>query len=478
MKMKVLLVNPPILNLIQPETPKFVTTDRGHNPPLGLLTLGAVIKAQGKHDVAVLDTQAEELDLEGVRAAFQKHDPDVIGMAAITFTLIDCLNVARIAKEINPAVKIVLGGPHATLFPRETAIQPEVDVVVTGEGEVVFPKIVDNIDDMEKLDQVKGIVYQKENGEVKATGPSEVIENLDDLPFPDRTLTDHTKYSSVIAKRQPITTAVTSRGCPFRCTFCDRPQMGGKTWRARSPKSIVDEMEQCVNMGIHEIMFYDDTFTMVRPRTVEICEEIIKRKLDVGWDIRTRVDRVDKELLQLLKKAGCERINYGVESGTERGLKIVKKDVKLPRVMQAFKDTRDVGMTSLGYFMVGLPTETKDEMYQTIKFAKKARPDFVHFTVFTPFPDTEIWRDILAKGDNSVQEAWRGYAEKPSMAFDPPTYNGNLSKEELFKVAEDAYKLFYLRPDYMVKEALKIRSMGEFRRKFKAGMKIIKLAAT
>lgn len=476
--MKVLLINPPILNLIQPETPKFVTMDRGYNPPLGLLTLGAVIKHQGKHEVAVLDTQAEEMDLEQVKAAIHKHDPDIVGMAAITFTLIDCLNVARIAKEINPAVKVVLGGPHATLFPRETAIQPEVDIVVTGEGEIVFPQIVDNIDNLDSLKHVKGIVYQNDQGEVIATGPAELIENLDELPFPDRELTDYRKYSSVIAKRQPITTMVTSRGCPFRCTFCDRPQMGGKTWRARSPKNIVDEMEVCVNMGIHEIMFYDDTFTMVRPRTVEICEEIIKRKLDVGWDCRTRVDRVDKELLQLMKKAGCERVNYGVESGTERGLKIVKKDVKLPRVLQAFKDTRDVGLTSLGYFMVGLPTETREEMYQTIKFAKKVRPDFVHFTVFTPFPDTEVWRDILAKGDNSVREAWRGYAEKPSMAFDPPTYNGNLSKEELFKVAEDAYKLFYLRPDYMVKEALKIRSVGEFKRKFKAGMKILRLAAT
>ncbi|HLD43164.1 MAG TPA: radical SAM protein [Candidatus Nanoarchaeia archaeon] len=470
--MNILFINPPLQNLIQAETPKFVTTDRGYNPPMGLIWLATCINAWTSHKALVLDTQVEGMSYEDVKRKVREINPDVVGMAALTFTLLDSLNLAKAIKEINPCIKIVFGGPHATMFPNETIRQPNVDIVVAGEGEKTFTELIENLHSDEKLRQVSGIYFKNKEGRVIVTPPKPFIQNLDELPMPDRTLTPYKKYYSVLSKANPLTTMVTSRGCPYLCTFCDRPQAGGKTFRARSAKLVVDEMESCKQLGINEILFYDDTWTLNRRRAKEICDEILSRKLEIIWDCRTRVDSVDEELLKLMKKAGCERINFGVESGTVKGLQTVKKGVTIPQIEKAFRLCKEVGMDRLGYFILGLPGETKEEMLETIRFAKKLKPSFCHFTVFTPFPETEVWRDLLSQGNTSVMEAWKKYAENPTTAFDPPTC-GLYPKEELFKMCEHAYKSFYFRPRYIWQEVLKVRSVGEFTRKAAAGMKIL-----
>ena len=470
--MKILLINPPLKNLIMGETPKFVTQDRGYNPPLGLISIATCINKNTDHKAQVLDTQVLELNYDQIKDYIKREKPEVVGIAAITFTLLDSLYAAKIVKEVDPSIKIVLGGPHATLFPRETAELKNVDYVLTGEGEFTFPKILDALDNGTDLSQVPGIFY-RENGTIKQGPLPKLIADLDEVPIPDRTLTPYKKYSSVLAHANPLTTAVTSRGCSYRCTFCDRPQMGGKSYRARSPKLVVDELEECHKLGIKEVMFYDDTFTMLMDRAKEICEEILRRKLDIKWDCRTRVDRVTPELVRLMKKAGCVRINFGVESGTEKGLQTVKKQVSLQQVRDAFKICRQEKMETLAYLMIGLPGETKEEMYQTISFAKSIKPNFLHFTVMTPFPETQIWNDFLARGDLSVLNAWRDYARNPTEAFDAPAANEYLSKAELFAICTYGYRAFYFRPSYMVKEFFRVRSVGEFLRKAKAGVKVL-----
>lgn len=470
--MKTLFINPPIRNLVQAETPRFVTTERGYSPPLGLIQIATCINQSRDHEAHILDAQVLGLNFDEMKEEIKKINPDVLGMSAITFTLLDSLYIAEIAKEVNPEIKVILGGPHPTLFPYETIKQANVDIVVVGEGEITFQELINSLDNGKKLKDIDGIFF-KENGRIIKTKPREFIKNLDDLPISDRTLTPYKKYFSVLSKRNPLTTAVTSRGCSYKCTFCDRPQAGGKTWRARSPKLVVDEMEECSNLGIKEILFYDDTWTMHMKRAEEICKEIISRKLDISWDIRTRVDRVDYNLLRLMKKAGCGRVNFGVESGTEYGLMKVKKEVDLKTVERAFKLCREEGMDSLAYFMFGLPGETKEQMLETIKFAKKIKPDFCHFTVLTPFPETGIWRDLLAQGNTAVIDAWKKYAETPTTTFDPPTCNEYMNKEQLFEMCNYAYKSFYFRPNYMLKELIKVESVGEFLRKSKAGLKML-----
>jgi len=471
--MKILFINPPIKRLAEAETPKFVTTERGFSPPLGLIQIATCINKNTEHEAQVLDAQVLEMSADSIRRKIKEISPDVVGMSAFTFTLLDILDIAKMVKEINPEIKVVLGGPHPTLFPNETIKQENVDIVAFGEGEITFQELIENISKKDNLKNVDGIVF-KENNSIIRTKPRSFIKNLDTLPIPDRTLTPYKKYFSVLSKKKPLTIAVTSRGCSYKCTFCDRPQAGGKSWRARSVKSVVDEMEECASIGIKEILFYDDTWTMHMKRAEEICKEILSRKIDISWDVRTRVDRVDSHLLTLMKRAGCGRVNFGVESGTSEGLITVKKEVDLGTVERAFKMCRSVKMDSLAYFMFGIPGETKKQMLETVKFAKKIKPDFCHFTVFTPFPETGIWRELIAKGNTHVLETWRNYAENPANeVFDSPTCNEHLNKEQLFKMCNDAYKSFYFRPKYLAEELMKVKSLGEFVRKSKAGIKML-----
>jgi len=274
--------------------------------------------------VQILDCQAEETKYEKLPRLIREINPDVIGVTAMTLTMLDVLKVVKVAKKNNPKVKIVLGGPHPHIYPEETISFPEIDFVVLGEGEIIFLELLKCLErkNYQGLRQIKGLVF-KINGEIINTGPGEVIANLDELPFPARHLTPYQKYYSIIAKKNPVTTMFTSRGCPYRCSFCDRPTMG-KFFRARSAKNVVDEMAECKKMGINETLVYDDTFTVNRQRVIDICQEIQKRKLKIFWDIRARVDNVDEEVLRELKKAGCQRIHYGVEAGTEKILKVLK----------------------------------------------------------------------------------------------------------------------------------------------------------
>ena len=180
------------------------------------------------------------------------------------------------------------------------------------------------------------------------------IKNLDDIPFPARHLVPYKKYSSLLSKGSIVTTIFTSRGCPFQCSFCDRPHLG-KSFRARSAKNVVDEIEECVNMGIHDFLFYDDTFTIKRERVLEICNEIINKRLDIAWDIRTRIDVVNEEMLKHLKKAGCQGIHYGIEAGSEKILKVLQKGITIEQAKQVFDLTRKHKIPILAYFMIGNP---------------------------------------------------------------------------------------------------------------------------
>ncbi len=470
--MKVLLINPPIKNLITTNIPKIVDLERGYNPPLGLLYLASYVQKYTDHRIEVLDTIVEELDYSGIENRIKEINPDLVGIQAMSFTLIDAFLCARIVKRIDKHIPVVFGGPHPTIFPQETINLKEVDYVVIGEGEVAFKELLENINNPEELRKVKGLVY-KENGRIIDTGPREFMENLDAIPFPARELTPYKEYYSLLAKRTPVTTMITSRGCPYKCLFCDRPQLG-KRFRARSAENVVDEMEECLRLGIKEILIYDDTFTVDRERVLSICSEILKRRLKIGWDIRTRVDNVDEEMLEKLREAGCERIHYGVETSSQRILDILRKGITLEQVKDAFRLTKEAGISTLAYFMFGSPGETEEEIRDSIRLAKELKPDFVHFSITTPFPATDLYRKGLKEGVLK-KDYWREFSHNPEKDFIPQVWEENLSQEELVALLKSAYRSFYVRPAYILKELTKVKSLKEFRRKIKAGLGVIKL---
>ncbi len=338
-----------------------------------------------------------------------------------------------------------------------------------GEGERVFLELVNNIDDKNKLAEVKWIVF-KRNGKIINTGVQELIKDLDSLPYPARQLVPYQKYSSLMAKRSPITTTFTSRGCPYKCLFCDRPHLG-KVFRERSAVNVVDEMQQCYDMGIKEFLVYDDTFTVNRQRVFDVCDEIIKRKLDIGLDIRARVDTVDKDMLKKLRQANCERIHYGVEAGANHILKVLSKGITIEAVKDVFKMTKDIGIATLAYFMIGSPTETAGDIKQTVKLAKSLKPDYVHITIFTPFPATDAYRMGLEQGIIK-RDYWLEFAKNPQPDFNPPYWNENFTREQLQELLIKAYKEFYTRPSYIFKSLISLKSVAELKRKAKAGLKV------
>ena len=468
--MNVLLINPPIENMITTNIPAFVDTERGYNPSLGIMYIAAYAEKYTDYKIEILDMIVEEMSYDTLEDEIKKRKPDVVGITTTTFTLIDSIITAKIIKNVDNDIKIVFGGPHAYIYPEETINIPKVDFLVLGEGEITFTELLQKIENYEELKKVKGIVF-KHDDRIVNTGYRGFIEDLDSLPFPARHLTQYKKYYSLIAKRNPITTMFTSRGCPYRCLFCHRPHMG-KKFRARSPENVVEEMEECVNMGVHEILIYDDTFNIDKRRVFDICNLIKESNLDIYFDIRARIDRINKGMLIALKEAGCVRIHYGIESANQRILDILRKDITVEQAEKVVKMTKDVGIETLAYFMIGNPTETRDEILNTIKFAKKLKPDYCHFSVTAPFPATPLYELGLKK--EVFNDYWKEFAANPTRDFVPQLWEENLSREELILLLEHAYKSFYTRPSYVFKKILKVRSFDEFKRKAKAGMRLLK----
>ena len=469
--MKVLLINPPQENIIAADNPLFIEEERGNNPPIGLLYVASYARENTDAQIEVLDTQVEGVSYQRLGQIIKEKAPNMVGITATTFTLIDAIETARIVKKASKDIKVVVGGIHSHIYSEETINIPEIDYVILGEGEIPLANLIKNLNNPSALRKTEGIVF-KDDGKIVNNGPEELIANLDILPFPARDLTPYKKYSSLLAKRKPITTMITSRGCPYQCTYCARPQFG-KKFRARSAENVVNEIQECLGMGIREFLIYDDTFTIDRKRVLNICNEILNRKLEIGWDIRARVDNVDEEMLKRLRDAGCERIHYGVEAGTDKILKVLKKGITLEQVKEAFKLTKKAGISTLAYFMIGSPRETKEDISKTIKLAKELDPDFAHITVTTPFPATELYSQGLEEGVISY-DYWREFAQNPKKDFQTIYWERILSRKELFALLNYAYKSFYSRPGYILKELLKIRSLGELKRKTKAGWKVLR----
>jgi radical SAM superfamily enzyme YgiQ (UPF0313 family) len=467
--MKVLLINPPRENEIIGNNPPIVEEERGVNPPLGLLYIAAYAEKHTSHTIAVMDCQVERIDYNSLPKKITDFKPDVVGITAMTMTMIDVLKTANIVKKANENTIVVLGGPHVNLFPEETINLDEVDFLILGEGEKIFSDFLDSIENKLLLKNISGIVF-KDNNKIINTGSRSFIRDLDSIPFPARHLVPYKRYNSLLSSGKVVTTIFTSRGCPYKCSFCDRPHLG-KLFRSRSAMNIVDEIEECVNMGINDFLFYDDTFSVNKKRVTDICSEIVKRKLDIGWDIRTRVDTVDEEIIKHLKMAGCQGIHYGIEAGSKKIINILNKGISIEQSKKVFDLTRKYKIPILAYFMIGNPSETLEDIYKTFKVIKYLNPDYLHMTVLTPFPGTEIYFNGLKNGIIK-KDYWREFAENPTSAFIPPHWDENFSKEELNALLVKGYKSFYLRLIYVLRRLSKLNSFDEFKKKAKAGIKV------
>ncbi len=470
--MKILLINPPRWNELVGKNPSIIEKHRGFNPPLGLLYLAASIRKNTDFDVEVLDVQPFKWTYPQLENHLKGKTFDVVGITAMTFTLIDAYKTAGLIKKLMPSAKVILGGTHIHLFPTETMNLEGVDYGFMGEAEFSFVEFLKNLNDSPHREKISGLIYKDKDGKI-IKNDFVPLENLDDISFPERNLLNIEYYNSLLSKGTLSTTIISSRGCPFRCSFCDRPLSPiTSRFRYRSAENVVDEICECMEPGIKDFLFYDDTFTVNRKRVLEICEEILRRNIEIRWDIRTRVDTVDEEMLELLKKAGCVAIHYGVEAGNDKILKVIKKGFNVEKVKEIFRLTKKVGIETLAYFMIGLPSERAEDIQDSFDLAKELKPDYVHFTIFSPYPGTELYTLGLEKGIIE-KDIWKEFSEDPKEGFKIPVWEENLTRDELYEMIVKFYKSFYLRPSYILRRSLKVKSKDEFIKKARAGLSVL-----
>lgn len=451
---KILLINPPyyedifITSKVQPAVTRGIIV-------LGLSAIAAPLRENG-HSVKILDLNIELHPQEKLKTELLNYKPDFIG---ITFTTPLFDTIVRFTKQIKlllPKTIVVLGGPHATALPIETLKNTGSDYVVIGEGDYTFLSLVKEVE----LSKINGIAYRDKNGDILLNPKTNFIQNLDSLPYPALDLYEIKKYKypRITSRQNPVGSIETSRGCFAHCVFCNKNIFGYK-FRYKNPKRVVDEMEYVLSLGFKEIHIVDDGFTTIIERSEEICNEIIKRKMKFPWYVRggVRVDRVTLKLLGMMKRAGCYRIPFGIESGDKEVLHNIKKGITLTQSVNAVNWAKKVGMIVDGYFMLGLPGDTKDSIARTIEFACKLNIDFAKFAISVPLPGTELYNELVNSGKLKTND-WNKFNFSTPMK---DVYEHNLDWDFIENQYNAAYKKFYFRPKYIWKKLIEGLIRGE-----------------
>ena len=431
--MKIILVNPPYPPSVHSHS-AFI--------PLGLAYLGAVAEKAG-HQVTVIDCQAEKLTPESFRNRITQTPSDIIGVTATTLLYKSAMKLITISKEIQPQAVTILGGSHGSFWD-ENALKeyPALDIVVRKEGELTFIELIEKIESKASLANVLGITYRSSDKLVR-NADRPFIDNLDSIPFPAHHLLplENLKHNGRI-----IFPLVSSRGCVYWCDFCSTVRMFGRGYRMRSPNNVVDEMQLIhEKYDVDQVTFYDDAFSVDRNRVVKICDELHARHLNLKWDCGTRVDMVDRELLQTMHNAGCFAVWLGVESGSETILGAMNKKIKIEQTKLAYKTAHQVGLMTIANVVLGFPGETQQTAIETIRLVKELNPDDVGFYIATPYPGTPMYEMVIKNGWLKITDFDKFDTAGPT--FETP----QLSMEKLVELRAKAYQDFYLRPSYVIK---------------------------
>lgn len=424
--------------------------------PLGLGYLAAVLR-EGGHDVIIYDAAIEDVTVEYyINLAEEQGRPyNLIGITATTPLIEDAWEMADLCKQRG--LITVLGGPHLTIMPEESFQAPHdayVDYAFKGEAEYSFLELVNILEAGKEPGVIPGIHF-KRGDEFIVSPESPMIPDLDTLPFPAHDLFKIDRYTNL----QPLTdgldvqarsfTILTSRGCPYKCTFCSKP-VTGDTWRARSVESVVQEWKWLVNgLGATEIGVTDDIWNLKLPRAKELCRRLVEEGLShVPWVTvhGMKVNHSDLELFQLMKAAGCLRVGFGVENGDEQMLRnVIRKGQTVDMVREAFKNAKTAGLQTMGFFIFGMPGDNEETMEKTIQLALELDPKLANFLLAAPFPGTAMY-DMIKDGGEIFADNWGDYAIHEQKARFK--MNENYDSDLVLKKWREAYRRFYLyRPE-------------------------------
>ena len=430
--------------------------------PLGLSYIAAVLEKAG-YEVRIVDAKVEALSINEILNKISDFKPRIVGLTSSTSDFCVTRFLAKQIKSFGDYITII-GGAHVSALPEETIEDGCFDYGVLGEGERTIVKLADAISHGNKKEvyNIRGIIFRN-GSRIVRTSPQDYIEDLDTIPFPARyLLPPFGSYPYFFYyKSLPVATIVTSRGCPYQCSFCDRAVFGNKL-RMRSAGNILDEIEMLVKKySIRGINIMDDLFTLDPERVIEFCQQLISRKLKVAWSCFSRVDSVNIDMLKTMKKAGCWMIGYGIESGNQRILDGIKKNVSLEVIRKTVELTNRIGILVFGNFILGLPGENETTMRYTLEFAKKLPLYRAIFHIAQPFPGSELYKMALAKGEIKKDIEYRYYHFYCFTEKLPYVADG-LSVDILKKYLKKAYRDFYLRPSYIFRRIFKYREFKGF----------------
>lgn len=433
-------------------------------PPLGLGYLASAIRRANFQSLSILNPVKENFDYNKFSIFLKKNKPKILGIQCYSFDVPSVNRMLNIAKEIKHRTITIIGGPHPTAVSESVFSEfDNLDFAIRGEGEKSLPLLIKALlDKKESFNTIPGLVF-KDKDRI-AINPSDFINDLDSLDMPAWDLMDPRGYPDEVQgafyKSFPVAPIITSRGCPYECTFCANKIMMGRTLRFRDIEKVIDEIEYLTSRHqVKEFHILDDNFTINKKRVLNFRQRIKEKKLkiDIAFPNGVRLDSLDEEILWALKEIGTYSISVGIESGSQRILDHMKKKLTLDLIREKIALAKRLGFNINSFFIIGYPQETKEDIRSTIKFARELPLDTAHFSCFLPLPGTEITRDLLDSGKlKKINYGELFYSKVP---FSPE----GITKKELKDFQKKAFLFFYLRPSILLGLILKLKSFRHFR---------------
>jgi len=423
--------------------PRKKTAVLGRYLSLGIATMAACLRREGFPNVSVIDSASPRMSYEQFEQRIRDIRPHIAALTATTMDWPEVVALARIIKEVDPDIWVVVGGFHLNCYPRESLSFECIDVGVQGDGEETMLEIVQARAAGRSPYGIAGTWQRDADGVPQKADPREPVQDLDSLPFAARDLFPNHLYRAITIER-PFATMTTVRGCPYACRYCGQTGVR-ESYRARSAESIFEEIRFLIHSGFKELIFFDETFTVDRERVIELCNRMISSGMVIPWTCRTRVDLVDRELLTLMKRSGCKRLQMGIESGSPAVLERMNRKINLSQVEEGFRLAQELGFERRGYFMLGYLDETPEEAQMTVDLACRMKLDWASFSRTIGLPLTPLYDDLLQRGILEV-DFWREYTllrfgNKVPYVQDEDYLRG---------LQRRAYRKFYSRPSVLL----------------------------
>ena len=458
-ELKVMLFNPPVsFDVFYGEWD--MSDVKSSSPPIGILSLASMLQRYGYH-IRVVDAHADGLDINAIKKVIEEYRPDVVGVTAMTVMISAASEIARVTKEVDPSIRTILGGVHVTAEPVTTLERyPQFDFATVGEGEIVFIEFLERIRKNQDLSNIMSLVW-RDGDKINVNPRRAFFKGLDEFPPPAFDLVpnlfNHYRLSVFGTKKFKSVGLVSSRGCSGKCTFCDLGVVG-RGFRFHSAEYLINLMKDIYEKyGVTDFLFYDDLFVGSRPRLKEMCDWIIREKLPFTWSCCARADFLHPDMMSLMKEAGCWLVEVGIESGSQRIIDSMRKNVSKERIAECVNSISEAGMISKGNFIFGSPGETHDSLEESIDFACSLKLNYAQHTFMQPLPGSELFETASKYGE--FDQSWDRF-NTFSINFVPKGF----TRDDLIYYSKYFWRRFYLRPRIIWQEIKKLKGMEDFKR--------------